>query len=79
MFYIFQSITDLRVKQVRQYSAKPPLTLNFIRDRVLLVLKLYDKIDATKVSTYLQLVSDKDVSMDVFTFVMILFFKLKCL
>ena len=61
---IFQNITDPRVKQVRQYSAKPPLTLNFIRDRVLLVLKLYDKIDPTKVYTYLKL---EDVSKDIFT------------
>lgn len=57
----FQSLTEPRVKQVRQYSEKPPLTLSFIRDRVLLVLKLYDKIDASKVHTYLHLASVKDV------------------
>lgn len=34
---------------VRFYSDKEPLTKKLITDRVLLVLKLYDKIDATKV------------------------------
>ena len=31
------------------FSSKPPLTIANITDRVLLVLKLYDKIDPTKV------------------------------
>ncbi|XP_053988763.1 uncharacterized protein LOC128881584 isoform X3 [Hylaeus volcanicus] len=39
---------DTRVKQVRHYSHKPPQTLDFIRQRVLLVLNLYDKIDPKK-------------------------------
>lgn len=34
---------------MRFYSDKEPLTKKLITDRVLLVLKLYDKIDATKV------------------------------
>uniref|UniRef100_A0A2K5XL24 Acyl carrier protein n=1 Tax=Mandrillus leucophaeus TaxID=9568 RepID=A0A2K5XL24_MANLE len=34
----------------RQYSDMPPLTLEGIRDRVLYVLKLYDKIDPEKLS-----------------------------
>lgn len=34
---------------VRFYSDKEPLTKKLITERVLLVLKLYDKIDATKV------------------------------
>lgn len=38
---------------VRHYSAAEPLTLEFIRDRVLLVLKLYDKVDPNKVITVL--------------------------
>jgi hypothetical protein len=33
----------------RLYSSKPPLTLDFIQGRVLLVLKLYDKVDPNKV------------------------------
>uniref|UniRef100_A0ABK0LEF7 NADH:ubiquinone oxidoreductase subunit AB1 n=1 Tax=Rattus norvegicus TaxID=10116 RepID=A0ABK0LEF7_RAT len=35
----------------RQYSDAPPLTLEGIRDRVLYVLKLYDKIDPEKLGT----------------------------
>nr|XP_015854357.2 acyl carrier protein, mitochondrial [Peromyscus maniculatus bairdii] len=34
----------------RQYSDAPPLTLEGIKDRVLYVLKLYDKIDPEKVT-----------------------------
>ncbi|KAB0392412.1 hypothetical protein E2I00_020226 [Balaenoptera physalus] len=33
----------------RQYSDAPPLTLEGIKDRVLYVLKLYDKIDPEKI------------------------------
>lgn len=36
-------------KSVRFYSDKEPLTKKLITERVLLVLKLYDKIDASKV------------------------------
>ncbi|XP_033321913.2 NADH dehydrogenase (ubiquinone) acyl carrier protein isoform X1 [Megalopta genalis] len=43
-----QDIQDTRVKQVRLYSHKPPLSLEFIRQRVLLVLNLYDKVDPKK-------------------------------
>ncbi|MPC08135.1 acyl carrier protein, mitochondrial-like [Portunus trituberculatus] len=35
---------------VRDYSSKPPLTLDLIQQRVLLVLKLYDKINPEKLS-----------------------------
>ncbi|KAL7305196.1 hypothetical protein TKK_0002585 [Trichogramma kaykai] len=45
-----QNNTDQQVKRVRHYSEKPPLTVKFITDRVLLVLKLYDKIDAEKLT-----------------------------
>ncbi|XP_011881741.1 PREDICTED: acyl carrier protein, mitochondrial isoform X1 [Vollenhovia emeryi] len=45
-----QGLRDTRVKQVRQYSHKDPLTLDIISQRVLLVLKLYDKINPTKLS-----------------------------
>jgi hypothetical protein len=34
---------------VRHYSSAEPLTLELIRDRILLVLKLYDKVDPSKV------------------------------
>lgn len=47
---ILQGLRDTRVKQVRQYSHKDPLTLDIINQRVILVLKLYDKIESTKVS-----------------------------
>ena len=32
-------------RDVRLFSSKPPLTIEMIQDRVLLVLKLYDKIN----------------------------------
>ncbi|XP_049811459.1 acyl carrier protein, mitochondrial isoform X2 [Schistocerca nitens] len=34
----------------RFYSAKEPLTLELIKDRVLLVLRLYDKVDPNKLT-----------------------------
>lgn len=37
--------------QIRSYSEKEPLTIQFITDRVLLVLKLYDKVNPEKVGT----------------------------
>ncbi|KAG5323858.1 ACPM protein, partial [Acromyrmex charruanus] len=43
-------LRDTRIKQVRHYSHKDPLTLDIINQRVLLVLKLYDKIEPTKLS-----------------------------
>lgn len=33
----------------RSYSVEPPLSFEQIRDRVLLVLQLYDKVDPIKV------------------------------
>ncbi|KAF7989101.1 hypothetical protein HCN44_007411 [Aphidius gifuensis] len=39
-----------RVEQTRSYSEKFPLTLDLIRDRVLLILNLYDKIDPKKLT-----------------------------
>ncbi|XP_018794972.1 PREDICTED: acyl carrier protein, mitochondrial isoform X3 [Bactrocera latifrons] len=43
---------------VRNYSAKPPLTLKLIGERVLLVLKLYDKIDPSKLSVDSHFIND---------------------
>lgn len=45
VFFLFQRM----ISPKRLYSAKEPLTLDFIRGRVLLVLKLYDKVDPNKV------------------------------
>jgi len=42
----------------RFYSGAPPLTLDIIRDRCLLVLKLYDKIDPEKLSVDSHLMND---------------------
>lgn len=44
-FFLFQRT----ISPKRLYSSKEPLTLDFIRGRVLLVLKLYDKVDPNKV------------------------------
>jgi len=43
--FFFQRVISAK----RLYSSKPPLTLDFIQGRVLLVLKLYDKVDPNKV------------------------------
>ncbi|CAB3360391.1 Hypothetical predicted protein [Cloeon dipterum] len=40
---------SLTRQSIRLYSDKAPLSLELIRDRVLLVLKLYDKIQPEKV------------------------------
>ena len=37
---------------MRQYSHAAPLSLDLIRQRVLLVLNLYDKVDPQKVSIH---------------------------
>ncbi|KAL6033206.1 hypothetical protein STEG23_020576 [Scotinomys teguina] len=52
------SITHL----CRQYSDAPPLTLEGIKDRVLYVLKLYDKIDPEKLSVNSHFM--KDLGLD---------------
>ena len=46
----------------RQYSDVPPLTLEGIKDRVLYVLKLYDKIDPEKLSVNSHFM--KDLGLD---------------
>ncbi|XP_015435858.1 PREDICTED: acyl carrier protein, mitochondrial isoform X2 [Dufourea novaeangliae] len=53
-----QGIRDTRVKQVRHYSHKPPLTIDYIRQRVLLVLNLYDKIDPKKLQVDSHFIND---------------------
>ena len=42
----------------RSYSAKPPLTLEFISERVLLVLRLYDKIEPSKLKLDSHFIND---------------------
>uniref|UniRef100_U5ET52 Acyl carrier protein n=1 Tax=Corethrella appendiculata TaxID=1370023 RepID=U5ET52_9DIPT len=44
--------------QLRHYSAKEPLTLKFIKERVLLVLKLYDKINPEKLTLESHFIND---------------------
>ncbi|XP_056634435.1 acyl carrier protein, mitochondrial isoform X1 [Diorhabda carinulata] len=44
--------------QERSYSSKPPLTLQLISDRVLLVLKLYDKINPEKLTLQSHFIND---------------------
>ncbi|XP_050094300.1 acyl carrier protein, mitochondrial isoform X1 [Anopheles aquasalis] len=43
---------------VRQYSAKEPLTLQLIKERVLLVLKLYDKVNPEKLTLESHFIND---------------------
>ncbi|KAF5296512.1 hypothetical protein FQR65_LT01501 [Abscondita terminalis] len=42
----------------RSYSSKPPLTLEFISDRVMLVLRLYDKVDVCKLTLDSHFIND---------------------
>ncbi|KAJ8972634.1 hypothetical protein NQ314_000090 [Rhamnusium bicolor] len=42
----------------RSYSSKPPLTLKLISDRVLLVLKLYDKVNPEKLTLNSHFIND---------------------
>ena len=42
----------------RSYSSKPPLSLKLISDRVLLVLKLYDKVDPAKLTIDSHFIND---------------------
>ncbi|XP_018328994.1 acyl carrier protein, mitochondrial isoform X1 [Agrilus planipennis] len=46
------------LQQERGYSSKPPLSLNMISERVLLVLKLYDKITPEKLSLESHFIND---------------------
>ncbi|KAK2581340.1 hypothetical protein KPH14_008111 [Odynerus spinipes] len=55
---VLKDVRDLRVKQVRFYSSKPPLSYDIIRQRVLLILNLYDKIDPTKLSLDSHFIND---------------------
>ncbi|XP_014245521.1 acyl carrier protein, mitochondrial isoform X1 [Cimex lectularius] len=41
---------NILVGAIRSYSSQEPMSLELIRDRVLLVLKLYDKIDPNKLT-----------------------------
>ncbi|XP_059483976.1 acyl carrier protein, mitochondrial isoform X2 [Neocloeon triangulifer] len=49
---------SLTGQSIRRYSDKPPLDLAMIRDRVLLVLKLYDKIQPEKLSLETHFLND---------------------
>ena len=61
--FFFQRV----ISPKRFYSSKPPLTLDFIRGRVLLVLKLYDKVDPTKVHyTEFTLISKTELLLAVY-------------
>ncbi|KAG7196501.1 hypothetical protein KM043_018510 [Ampulex compressa] len=56
--FITQGLKEVRVKQIRHYSHKDPLTLDIIRQRVLLLLKLYDKVDPTKLTLEAHFIDD---------------------
>ncbi|KAF2882065.1 hypothetical protein ILUMI_24113 [Ignelater luminosus] len=48
----------LSVPLKRSYSAKPPLTLKLISDRVILVLQLYDKVNPNKLTLDSHFIND---------------------
>ncbi|XP_051993629.1 acyl carrier protein, mitochondrial-like [Xyrauchen texanus] len=56
------SANTLHVSQWRQYSDLPPLTLQSVHDRVLYVLKLYDKINPEKLQATSHFM--KDLGLD---------------
>ncbi|XP_046652649.1 acyl carrier protein, mitochondrial-like [Daphnia pulicaria] len=51
-------VNKVAINTKRRFSDKPPLSLTIIRDRVLLVLKLYDKIDVTKLTVESHFMND---------------------
>uniref|UniRef100_A0A9L0T3S8 Acyl carrier protein n=1 Tax=Equus caballus TaxID=9796 RepID=A0A9L0T3S8_HORSE len=57
-----KEVPDGVTQLCRQYSDLPPLTLEGIKDRVLYVLKLYDKIDPEKLSVNSHFM--KDLGLD---------------
>ncbi|XP_038618706.1 acyl carrier protein, mitochondrial [Tachyglossus aculeatus] len=57
-----QQISSTFIQLSRQYSDLPPLTLESIKERVLYVLKLYDKIDPEKLSVSSHFM--KDLGLD---------------
>ncbi|XP_076331684.1 acyl carrier protein, mitochondrial-like [Tachypleus tridentatus] len=50
--------TNQSLFNVCYFCTKPPLTLDVIRDRVLVVLKLYDKIDSEKLNLQSHFMND---------------------
>lgn len=48
--FIFQILFQTQKIGVRNYSGGPPLTLELVKSRVLLVLQLYDKVNPEKVA-----------------------------
>ncbi|XP_014720220.2 acyl carrier protein, mitochondrial isoform X2 [Equus asinus] len=59
---VLAQVPDGVTRLCRQYSDLPPLTLEGIKDRVLYVLKLYDKIDPEKLSVNSHFM--KDLGLD---------------
>ncbi|KAL5293102.1 NDUFAB1 family protein [Megaselia abdita] len=47
-----------QLQSTRLYSAKPPLNLKLIEERVILVLNLYDKIDPSKLKVESHFIND---------------------
>ncbi|ELW66288.1 acyl carrier protein, mitochondrial [Tupaia chinensis] len=59
---VLAQVPGIATQLCRQYSDAPPLTLEGIKDRVLYVLKLYDKIDPEKLSVNSHFM--KDLGLD---------------
>ncbi|XP_058066905.1 acyl carrier protein, mitochondrial isoform X1 [Anopheles bellator] len=54
----FEQSGRWQLEIVRKYSAKEPLTIQLIKERVLLVLKLYDKVNPEKLSLESHFIND---------------------
>ncbi|XP_053670674.1 acyl carrier protein, mitochondrial isoform X1 [Anopheles nili] len=54
----FEQNGQWQLEIIRKYSAKEPLTLQLIKERVLLVLKLYDKVNPEKLSLESHFIND---------------------
>ncbi|XP_053685098.1 acyl carrier protein, mitochondrial isoform X1 [Sabethes cyaneus] len=54
----FEQIGCRQLQFTRSYSAKEPLTLQLIKERVLLVLKLYDKVNPEKLTLESHFIND---------------------
>ncbi|XP_052869851.1 acyl carrier protein, mitochondrial isoform X1 [Anopheles cruzii] len=54
----FEQSGRWQLEIVRKYSAKEPLTIQLIKERVLLVLKLYDKVNPEKLTLESHFIND---------------------
>lgn len=63
IWFIFPILFQNQKIGVRNYSGGPPLSLDLVKSRVLLVLQLYDKVNPEKVATYMYFLKNLFISV----------------